>query len=65
MSKSLKMTTAGQLHDFTPVCLHSEVLAVEEELKQAKDLLSALWENRKDEHWCFEMSFTIEQATQE
>lgn len=39
--------------------------AIKEELRQTKSLLSALWENRKDEDWCFEMEFTIDQVTQE
>lgn len=30
--------------------------------ERAKELLAALWKNRKNDDWCFEMSSTIEDA---
>ena len=40
MSDLIEMTTAGQLHDFTPVCLHSDVLELESKIEQLQAQLA-------------------------
>ena len=51
----------GQLRRSCNVCdYEKEITDLKQELEAAKTLLAQLWKNRKDEHWCFEMSATIE-----
>ena len=52
----------GQLARSCNICEYEKTIGqLEQELEAAKTLLGQLWENRKDEHWCFEMSSTIEE----
>jgi hypothetical protein len=51
----------GQLARSCNICEYENTITeLEQELEAAKTLLAALWENRKDEHWCFEMAACIE-----
>jgi hypothetical protein len=44
------------------VILADKHLDLIDENNNTKALLEELWKNRSDEHWCFEMSSTIEAA---
>lgn len=44
------------------VLLADKYLDLIEESNNTKALLEELWKNRSNEHWCFEMSSTIESA---